>query len=727
MPVDRDTGRRRGFAFVRLSSEEEESEAIRSLDGYLLFCRAIRVNQDKNDRNSSAQARPQLTRRRITSDREPGINNSEKCRFGSEDVPMEYRAQFKERCQRHFVSKQPKGVTEWLDSQIYVREWNTASSPDHPYNKDDWQQEISSSSGNDEAIQAKCTHLLHEARINWRLISNSGVDEGFIRPVIGPGGWPMIPGSSIKGVFKRACATDEDRSRWCGGVLADKQTTPGLLRFHGAWPKNADWGATMLDIAHPQYNWQVGFPNGKDKHNANAVISLFKPTLSIWISSSAGITDAEWGRVRDTLDRALAMGLGGRTAAGYGRTSQLEGDPLFECFLEGQGSPAKLLDVNSTSEFRLSMFRAAIRSMALRLFGGVTDEWTARQAVGVLFGSIGQEEGQNLGLLSTAYTNASISLGMHSCKGWKQPVFATKGCLQWRMVQKHEITIGINESQILQDLLNGLHSLTITLGGFGRGWRRPDHRIFLPDYFEQRDHHGGRNCKPMIGCHWEWRNAEGLQDFAVVKSCGDLITLLDKSRDLARQWLLARGFSLGEPAPWREVIHPERMMIWTRHATNTSDARAIHWFHKPKDGERKMDPRDLRKSDLAGEMNRVGCIWNRLLPLESDEQKLVTAKSRQHASAPPRVNPMARPAQALARPGAATQRPPAKAPEEPARTSDAASSQAEAWMNHSPGPFLESLVLFPKACNSGEFIQAMRQHADDDDSSFQQLIWTSAT
>ncbi len=727
MPLDRDTGRRRGFAFVRLSSEEEESEAIRALDGHLLFGRAIRVNQDKNDQNSSAQARPQLIRRRQASGQELGINNSEKGRFGSENVPMEYRAQFMERCQRQFVSKQPKGVTEWLHSQIYVREWRTACSPGHPYNKKDWQQEISSSSGNDEAIQPKCTHLLHEARINWRLISNSGVDEGFIRPVIGPGGWPMIPGSSIKGVFKRACATDEDRNRWCGGVQSDKQTKPGLLRFHGAWPKNLDWDQTMLDIIHPQYKWQVGFENGDEDHPAIAAISLFNPTLLIWISCSEDIKEVEWDRVRDTLNRALAIGLGGRTAAGYGRTSQLDGDLLFECSLEGQGSPAKLLDVNSTSEFRPSMFRAAIRSMALRLFGGVTDERTARQAVGVLFGSIGQEEGQNLGLLSTAYTNASISLGLHSCKGWKQPVFATKGCLQWRMVQKHEITIGINESQILQGLLNGLHSLTITLGGFGRGWRRPDHRIFLPDYFEQRDHHGRRNCKPMIGCHWEWRNPERLSNLVVVKSSDDLINLVNSSRDLARQWLVARGFSLGEPAPWREVIHPERMMIWTRHATNTSDARAIHWFHRPKDGERSMDPRNLRKSDLAGEMNRVGCIWNRLLPLEFDEQKLVTAKSRQHASAPPRVNPMARPAQALARPGAATQRPPAKAPEEPARTSDAASTQAEVWMNHSPGPFLETLVLFPKACNSEAFIQAMRQHADDDDSSFQQLIWTSAT
>jgi hypothetical protein len=212
----------------------------------------------------------------------------------------------------------------------------------------------------------------------------------------------------------------------------------------------------------------------------------------------------------------------------------------------------------------------------------------------------------------------------------------------------------------------------------------------------------------------------------VVKSRDDLIKLLDKSRDLAIQWLLARGFSLGEPAPWREVIHPERMMIWTRNAEKISDAKAIHWFHKPQDGERSMDPRDVRKSDIAGRMNLVGCIWNRMLPIEFDEQKLVTAKSRQDASAPPRVNPMARPPQALARPGAATQRPPGRALEEPARTSESSSTQAEVWMNHSPGPFLETLVLFAKACDSGEFIKAMQQHEDDDDKSFKQLVWQSA-
>jgi hypothetical protein len=136
-----------------------------------------------------------------------------------------------------------------------------------------------------------------------------------------------------------------------------------------------------------------------------------------------------------------------------------------------------------------------------------------------------------------------------------------------------------------------------------------------------------------------------------------------------------------------------------------------------------MDPRDVRKSDIAGKMNRVGCIWNRMLPIEFDEQKLVTAKSRQDASAPPRVNPIARPPQALARPGAATQRPQGRALAESAQSSEIPLAKAEVWMDHSAGPFLESLVLFPKACNSAAFIDTMRQHEEDDDKSFKQLSW----
>jgi CRISPR-associated protein Cmr6 len=719
MPLDRVTGRRRGFAFITLSSKAEEENAIRALDGYAFFGRPLRVNLVKDVGNRSTTTRPPSNRMQAV-DPNQAINNSEQGRFGSENVPMEYRAQVRGRCQRQFVRKQPKGAIEWLDSQIYVREWSTACSPHHPYNYENWFQAPTPPSSAD--AQCNRINLITEVRINWRLISNSGIDDGFIRPVIGPGGWPMIPGSSIKGLFKRACINKKDRDLWCGCVSAEKQINPGILRFHGAWPKNPDWKKTMLDMTHPQYNWQVGFGKGGEVHNANAVISLFKPTLTIWISSSGGLTEQEWGRVSDTLNSALALGLGGRTAAGYGRTSQRDDLPLFECSLEGQGSPAKRLispdDLTEMEEFRPTMFRAAIRSMALRLFGGVTDKKTALNSVGFLFGSIGREEGQNLGLLTTAYTDSAENLGFHSREGKQQPIFTTTGCLQWHRVPNHESQI--DDSQ-LGDLLAALHGLTMALGGFGRGWRRPDHRIFLPSYYQQRNRDGSQ--KPIIGCHWEWRNTSCLPALAVVKSPEELKLLIRRSRKLAINWLIARGAPVGGTAPWREVIDPERMLIWTRLAETTNDAKAIHWFHRPKDGEPRMDPRDVRKSDLSGEMNRVGCIWNRMLPIEFDEQRLVTAKSRQSASAPSKVNPLARPNRALARPGAATQWPSGKTLVESARSSADSAAKGEVWMSHSPGPFLETLVLFPKACNSAEFIQAMWKHEEDNDNEFKHLDW----
>ncbi len=44
LPVDRDTGRKRGFAFVEFSSESEAAAAIEKFNGYELDGRALRVN-----------------------------------------------------------------------------------------------------------------------------------------------------------------------------------------------------------------------------------------------------------------------------------------------------------------------------------------------------------------------------------------------------------------------------------------------------------------------------------------------------------------------------------------------------------------------------------------------------------------------------------------------------------------------------------------------------------
>ncbi|MBV5262027.1 RNA-binding protein [Synechococcus moorigangaii CMS01] len=47
VPTDRETGRPRGFAFVEMSSEEEENVAIEALDGAEWMGRDLKVNKAK--------------------------------------------------------------------------------------------------------------------------------------------------------------------------------------------------------------------------------------------------------------------------------------------------------------------------------------------------------------------------------------------------------------------------------------------------------------------------------------------------------------------------------------------------------------------------------------------------------------------------------------------------------------------------------------------------------
>jgi RNA recognition motif-containing protein len=53
VPVDRETGRMRGFAFVEMSEESEEDKAIEDLDGAEWMGRTLKVNK----------ARPRTERR----------------------------------------------------------------------------------------------------------------------------------------------------------------------------------------------------------------------------------------------------------------------------------------------------------------------------------------------------------------------------------------------------------------------------------------------------------------------------------------------------------------------------------------------------------------------------------------------------------------------------------------------------------------------------------------
>ena len=45
LPTDRETGRMRGFGFVEMETDEQETEAINSLDGADWMGRTLRVNK----------------------------------------------------------------------------------------------------------------------------------------------------------------------------------------------------------------------------------------------------------------------------------------------------------------------------------------------------------------------------------------------------------------------------------------------------------------------------------------------------------------------------------------------------------------------------------------------------------------------------------------------------------------------------------------------------------
>lgn len=58
LPVDRETGKRRGFAFVELVDETQEAAAIDDLDGATWLGRVLKVNKAKPKQAGGSQTLP---------------------------------------------------------------------------------------------------------------------------------------------------------------------------------------------------------------------------------------------------------------------------------------------------------------------------------------------------------------------------------------------------------------------------------------------------------------------------------------------------------------------------------------------------------------------------------------------------------------------------------------------------------------------------------------------
>lgn len=506
-----------------------------------------------------------------------------------EKVPMMFRAQTDGRCQLHYPQRyEEPHVLRWAD------EWIERTYPDTPKFV--------------EGVRSRTY------KINWRFLTDGGQDDSIIRPSIGARGWPFITGSSMKGLFRRACS-QKQRDRYCGSPTNSSDPKPGILRFHGGYPTDTSWTENLVDIVHPQQTWQV--KSDRKEGGAFALISLHEPEICFGLSSTMPLSDSEWQTIWEIWERAIATGIGGRVSAGYGQPRSHKADELYRCNLKGQGQAPKLFD--GTGEFRPNIFRAGIRGHALRIFGGLTTSSIAEQAVQDLFGGV--QGGATVGLLSTTFRPASPDSNPISYIGegnYEQPVYRIEGELSWSLTRP----LSDDQRIALTKLIEALTRFAMVFGGFGKSWRRADHRLFLPDYYDQRG--------LLIGCHWHWVGQRSLLRDVKIRKPDKVGSFIDEVRQIAADWLTIRGFTRSEKYAdkWRETWHPDTVQVWGRppldknhHPLTAEQCEAIRWFHG---AYRKALPQaripegTIYKSSFAGKVERnnssVGRIWHRMYP-----------------------------------------------------------------------------------------------------------------
>lgn len=509
----------------------------------------------------------------------------------AQEVPMMFRAQTSGRCSLQFAGSQDDR-DRWTKELLNCQQGE--SQPSHQHSED-----IPNVIEDGYFFRTKI-------EFSWRVFTNSGQDS-IARPVLDVRGIPHIPGSSIKGLFRRGCQ-ERDRKKnesekltnlYCGDT---ENLEPGILRFHGAYPVG-DWAGTiedenpdnatyrMVDVVHPQQDWQIGKPS--QKKNASALISLYKPTLVFEISSSKALSQEKWETIQAILKSALRPGLGGKTSSGYGLVYQPKDKYEISAYLRGQGINPVLLGKNP--EFRPNTFKATLRSHTRRLLAGcISNERDVDRLVGELFGS----------------TKAPARVEIY----WdgKFPVIPES-------TYKVKGTLGISVPTVKeQEMLKSVFQFAYTMGGFGKSWRRVWHKIFYPKRQYDKD----------IGCHWR-ADEDWLEEIQKPKQ---LTAFLDRLEQVCQDYC---GSNNSRPLDWREAWHRDRVAVY---AAVTERSQAIQLFHDPK---LKMTPEIGGKNKGDDRPKYVSSVWHRMLPIpEKRYLEIVTVFHQRKSNKGNRDNPL---------------------------------------------------------------------------------------
>ncbi|NER34252.1 MAG: hypothetical protein F6J93_09470 [Oscillatoria sp. SIO1A7] len=305
---------------------------------------------------------------------------------------------------------------------------------------------------------------------DWRL--RVGGTRGFVElllPVFHPVfGIPYIPASSLKGAARAwAKENSESRVRELLGMLDGKTARAAKVEFLDAFPTEP---CLSVDVATPQWSWKGDRVTYKPE--PHPLLTMYEPTLLIGLRPASNGTADDVNTVKTWLANALYLGIGSRTSAGYGRRlgaspsskGLLSKDFKFELWTQGMYGA----DPKGNSEFRPTALRGILRywfrAMAIALYGSGCQELEKE-----IFGDLGEA--------------GKLSIRTATNPSKKENPYLYDGRICFEVQQGDEKYLALAEM---------LLALAASLGGFGRGSRRPLHLL------------NGR----MRGCHWEVKDVD---------------------------------------------------------------------------------------------------------------------------------------------------------------------------------------------------------------------------
>lgn len=296
-----------------------------------------------------------------------------------------------------------------------------------------------------------------------------------------------IPASAIRGLVRAWAAKRPEIKSEMEKLLGKQENDnidAGKIQFLDAYPTQTQ--KVTLDIVNPQQGFQV-YHDGQ-----STPLSLYtlgdgeeKITVTVAIRGIEGkATPEEVSEVWSWVEQALTLyGVGSRTASGYGAIKadskpKLAQDPnhkvkTFNFTLYSQGcGGVTVQDI----QLRPSHWRGWLRSWILRFLLGVMSKQDAEQTLGELMGSI---DGNN-----NKAQKGCVRIEMIQGKTWCEESEDSPDFYIWK--GKLQITAPTN---ILIQIILPIIKFAVTIGGVGRGWRRPLHIFNNGNYQSSRGCH----------------------------------------------------------------------------------------------------------------------------------------------------------------------------------------------------------------------------------------------